>query len=74
MTPELLQLLVNGGGMAVLIWLVIDMRREAKEDRLWMQNLLLYLVRREDPDFDPHSLPGHPPSRTDIPIVPPGAS
>lgn len=74
MNPELVQILLQGGSTAVLIWVVsmldkrlATMQEESKADRLWMQNLLLYLVKRDEPEFDPQVLPGHPPSRTDMP-------
>lgn len=53
MEPEqLFNLIVNGGGTAILIWLVIEMRREAKIERQWQHELLMYLIRRDDPAFD----------------------
>lgn len=68
MELELLQMLVQTGAWGLAVWLIQDMRREAKEDRVWMKNVLLYLIQRENPDFDASTLPGNPPSRIDIPI------
>lgn len=61
MTPEqLFNLIVNGGGTAILIWLVIEMRREAKLEREWQQELLMYLIRRDDPNYDSQIIPRPP--------------
>lgn len=64
MSPELVDLIVNLGGTGVLIWVVsqqskqlADMRKEAREDRKLLWDMLSWLVRRDD-------------SRTDIPILP----
>lgn len=52
MNPDLINLIVNLGGSGVLVWLVMGMREEAKADRKQMWDLLTYLIKRTDPDFD----------------------
>lgn len=47
----LFNLIVNGGGTAVLLFLVIEMRKEAARDRQQIWALLEYMVRRTDPNF-----------------------
>lgn len=50
-TVELFNLIVNGGGTAVLVYLVMSMRAEAQAERKFQQDLLMYLLRRDDPNF-----------------------
>lgn len=52
MTPELLNTIINGGGTAILVVLVWDMRREQRErdDKIWA--LLDWLIRREGYDTE----------------------
>jgi hypothetical protein len=45
MTPELLTLFGNFIGFGVMVWLVQDMRKEAREDREWMKTVLLLLIK-----------------------------
>lgn len=52
MNPELLNLIVNLGGTGILVWLVMEMRAEAKRDREQLWNLTVYLIKRDDPGFD----------------------
>lgn len=54
MSPELINTIINGGGTAVLLVLVWDMRREQRErdDKIWA--LLEFLIRREG--YDPASI------------------
>lgn len=53
MTPEqILNLVINGGGTAVLIWLVAEMRKEANEERNRTWRLLNYLICERDPNCD----------------------
>lgn len=40
MSPELFQFLVNGGGFAVMIWLVAGMRRDQQEQIMWMRTIV----------------------------------
>lgn len=40
MSPELFQFLVNGGGFAVMIWLVAGMRRDQQEQIQWMRTIV----------------------------------
>lgn len=56
MTPELINLIVNLGGTGILVWLVLEMRAEAKAEREWQREMLTYYIRRDDPDFDPQAV------------------
>lgn len=58
MTPELLNLLVNLGGTAVLVWLVAEMRQEAKDERERTWALLSYLICERDPNCNDDELKG----------------
>lgn len=60
MSPELIQVIIDAGGTGILLWLVIDMRREAREDRKILWQLLAEQIRAND-------------SRTDIPTLPSAA-
>lgn len=49
MELELIQLLIEGGSSAVLIYMLYDMRREARDQREYMQTLLKFLIERQFP-------------------------
>jgi hypothetical protein len=60
MNPELINLIVNLGGTGILIWLVMEMRAEAKAEREWQREMLTYFIQKDDPAFDPQSVkPNH---------------
>ncbi len=50
MDIELLKILLDGGFSAVIIFMLYDMRKEAREQRAQTWALLDYLVRRIDND------------------------
>jgi len=39
-SSELFQILLNGGGFAVMIWLVAGMREDQKEQIQWMRTIV----------------------------------
>lgn len=40
MSPDLFQLILNGGGFAVMIWLVAGMREDQKQQIEWMRQIV----------------------------------
>lgn len=46
-TPELINTLVNGGGIAVLIWLVWSLREEQRAVNTWMMQVIQDSLVRE---------------------------
>lgn len=72
MDPAFLTVFGNFIGFGVVVWLLIKQGEEAKADREWMKQTLTYLIRRDDPNFDTHALPGNPPdSSVSIPVQKP---
>ena len=63
MELELIQLLAQGGSSVVIIWMLLDMRREAREHREYMQSLLQFLIQRQWPDVSASQI-------TKIPTIP----
>lgn len=57
MDPALINALLDGGTAAILIYLVMDMRKEAREDRAQLWQLIGQLLRRDDPDIEVPPLP-----------------
>lgn len=52
MDTQLLQLLIQSGASGILIFMVYDMRREAKEQREQIWSLLKWLVEQTYPGTD----------------------
>lgn len=52
---ELVNALLNGGGTALIVWLMLDMRREQREQQLRFWALFEYLVRAQG--IDPDAIP-----------------
>jgi hypothetical protein len=48
---ELIKILVDGGFSAVIVFMLYDMRRESREQREQIWQLLDYLVRRSDQNW-----------------------
>lgn len=44
---SILNTLVNGGGTAIIVWLIMDMRREQREQQLRFWTLFEYLVKAQ---------------------------
>jgi hypothetical protein len=68
-SPELLQAIINGGGVAVLIWLVKDLRDEQRRTTEWLQAVVQDALVREaiarglpPPNIPPVSANRTPPS------------
>ena len=71
LTPETLQILVNGGGVAVLIYLVWDMRAEQRRVLGWLMTIVQDSLVREaiarglpTPTFPPSPSNAQPPTAT----------
>jgi hypothetical protein len=47
MDLELVKILLDGGFSAVIVFMLLDMRREAREQREQTWELLRYLIERE---------------------------
>lgn len=50
MDPALIELIVQGGSSAAIIYMLLDMRKEAREQREYMQRLLEFLIMEKYPD------------------------
>lgn len=63
MTAEqILNLVINGGGFAVVVYLLQQQQREARADREWMKSVLWFLIQTNVPGADLESVPGTPPA------------
>lgn len=51
MDLEILKILLETGSSGVIIFMLYDMRREAREQREQTWALLRYLIERDDNDF-----------------------
>lgn len=69
MNTELLNILVQGGGTAILVWLVMDMRKSAQADRDQIWALLQYLIHKDNPNAASVAA-----TNTRIPKAPPGTA
>lgn len=49
MDPVTLQLIAQLGASGVLMWMLIDMRKEAREQREYIQRLLTFLIEKDNP-------------------------
>jgi len=62
-TPEqILNLIINGGGFAVVVYLLQQQQHEARADREWMKSILWYLIQVSVPGADLDEIPGNPPA------------
>lgn len=52
---DLINAIINGGGTAVLVYMMYDMRKEQREQALRFWALFEYLVRSQG--IDPKSIP-----------------
>jgi len=59
MEIELLKLLLDGGFSAVIIYMVLDMRNEARQQRAETWALLEYLIKRDEPGASIAHIVGH---------------
>lgn len=52
MDPAFINVLVNLGGYGIMVWLVMDMRKEASTQRDQIWNMVLFLIKERHPDAD----------------------